>query len=159
MIRDRTPGFSFIELLATMAIISVLLLIAVPSAKLVTQRHREAELRVALADIRNAIDRYKQSVDSGEIPRNVGESGYPPDLESLVDGVVDASSIDGRKIYYLRRLPPDPLYSGKSASAAETWGLRSYRSPPDEPVPGDDVFDVYSMSPGVGLNGVAYRDW
>lgn len=142
-----------------MAIISVLLLIVVPSAKMVSQRHREAELRTALADIRGAIDRYKQSVDAGEISRALGESGYPPDLESLVDGVVDARSFDGRKIYYLRRLPPDPLYSGTSASAAETWGLRSYQSPPDEPAAGDDVFDVYSMSPGVGLNGVVYREW
>lgn len=159
MTPGRTPGFSFIELLATLAIISILLLIVVPSAKMATQRHKEAELRVALVDIRNAIDRYKQSVDAGEIPRDIGESGYPPDLESLVDGVADASSIDGRKIYYLRRLPRDPLYSGNSASPAQTWGLRSYRSPPDDPVAGDDVFDVYSLSPGVGLNGVAYRDW
>lgn len=156
----RTPsGFSFIELLASLAIMAVLLLVAVPSARLVTQRHREAELRSALATIREGIDRYKKAVEQGKIPVKVGESGFPPDLSVLTEGVEDVSTPDRRKIYFLRRLPADPLYAGDARDPADTWGLRSYESPPDEPSAGDDVFDVYSLAPGVGLNGVRYRDW
>ena len=89
----------------------------------------------------------------------VGETGYPPDLYALVDGVEDARDPGRSMIYFLRRVPRDPYFPDPSAPAEETWGLRSYASPPDAPRPGDDVFDVYSLSSRVGLNGVPYRDW
>lgn len=155
----RRHGFSFIELLATLAIMSVLLLVAIPSARLVTQRHREAELRTALATIRDGIDHYRKAVEQGRIQARLGQSGYPPDLAALTEGVEDVSTPDRRKIYFLRRLPADPMFVGEAGDAAETWGLRSYASPPDAPAAGDDVFDVYSTSPGIGLNGVPYKDW
>lgn len=158
MSHARARGFSFIELMASLAIMAVLLLVAVPSAQLAMQRHREAELRTALAQIRTAIDRYKKASEQGRIPLETGASGYPPDLASLVEGVEDASSPERRMMYFLRRLPADPFYTGR-ADAAESWGLRSYASPPDDPSEGDDVFDVYSRSTGTGLNGVPYRDW
>lgn len=159
MNRSRPLGFSFIELMATLAIMAALLLIAVPSAKLVAQRHREAELRSALATIRGAIDQYKKAVDLGRIPAKSGESGYPPDLSVLAAGIDDASSPGREKIYFLRRLPADPLRAGTKAAPEDSWGLRSYASPPDEPSAGDDVFDVYSTASGSGLNGIAYKDW
>jgi general secretion pathway protein G len=154
----RARGFSFIELMASLAIMAVLLLVAVPSAQLAMQRHREAELRTALAQIRTAIDHYKKASEQGRIPLESGASGYPPDLATLVEGVEDASSPERRMMYFLRRLPADPFYSGR-ADAEESWGLRSYASPPDDPSEGDDVFDVYSRAEGIGLNGVPYRDW
>lgn len=158
MIR-RASGFSFVELIASLAIIALLLLIAVPVAKTAIQRKQESELRTALHDVRNAIDQYKRAADLGRIELKVGESGYPPSLAALTEGIVDVSSPSGEKLYFLRRVPRDPVYPGRAADAAETWGLRSYASPPDDPQPGDDVFDVYSLSDGTGLNGVAYRDW
>lgn len=152
-------GFSFIELLASLAIMAVLLLIAVPSAQVAVQRHREMELRIALAQIRSAIDQYKKAAEQGKILVKNDESGYPPNLSVLTEGVEDVSSPTHRKMYFLRRLPRDPFYSGESRVSEETWGLRSYQSPPDDPSEGDDVFDVLSTSMGTGLNGIPYRDW
>jgi general secretion pathway protein G len=152
-------GFTFIELMASLAIMSVLLLIAVPAAQLAVQRHREAELRSALGQIRGAIDRYKKASEQGRIPLESGASGYPPDLAALVEGVEDASSPERAHLYFLRRLPRDPFYAGQATAPEDTWGLRSYESPPDAPSEGEDVFDVYSLAPGTGLNGVPYRDW
>jgi general secretion pathway protein G len=159
MTRPMARGFSFIELMASLAIMAVLLLIAVPTAQLAVQRHREAELRNALGQIRGAIDRYKKASEQGRILVKAGESGYPPDLITLVEGVEDASSPDRNHLYFLRRLPRDPFYAGQASGPEDTWGLRSYESPPDAPSEGDDVFDVYSVSSAVGLNGIPYRDW
>lgn len=159
MSRQRTPGFSFIELMASLAIMAVLLLVAVPAARMATQRYREAELRTALAQIRGAIDRYKRAAEQGRVEVESGASGYPPDLTVLVEGVEDVSTPERRRLYFLRRLPRDPFYAGGDAPPEDTWGLRSYESPPDDPAPGDDVFDVHTLSDGVGLNGVAYKDW
>lgn len=159
MIRPRSRGFSFIELMASLAIMATLLLIAVPSARIAVQRHQEMELRSALAQIRGAIDRYKSAAEQGRILVESGGSGYPPDLQALTDGVEDVSAPARTKIYFLRRIPADPFSENPSSAPENTWGLRSYDSPPDDPVAGEDVFDVYSTSAGVGLNGVAYRDW
>ena len=156
---SQLRGFSFLELLSTLAIMAILLLVAVPSARLVTQRHREAELRTSLATIRDGIDRYRKAVEQGRVQVSLGSSGYPPDLAVLTEGVEDVSTPDRRKIYFLRRIPADPLYVGKTQQAADTWGLRSYESPPDAPAAGNDVFDVYSTAEGIGLNDVPYRDW
>ncbi|HJV96084.1 MAG TPA: hypothetical protein VJ608_08610, partial [Albitalea sp.] len=113
----------------------------------------------SLREIRAALDNYKRLVDVGRIQRSADGSGYPPRLEALADGVPDATSPQGTKLYLLRRLPRDPFAPDDIAAPADTWGRRSYASPPDNPKPGKDVYDVYSMSPGVGLNGIAYRNW
>jgi general secretion pathway protein G len=156
----RTHGFTIIELVITVAIISLLATAAIPSAQLVYQREREVELRAALRTLRGALDAYKQASDSGRIKKAIDKSGFPPDLQSLVDGVDDASSAkEGVKIYFLRRLPRDPFWPDARTPAADTWALRAYASPPDDPQPGDDVYDVHSRSSRTGLNGVPYRDW
>jgi general secretion pathway protein G len=143
----------------TVAIVAVLALGLLPLTQLAAQRAKETELRAALRDIRSAIDAYKEASDTRRIARKADQSGYPPSLQALVEGVEDVRSADGRMIYFMRRIPRDPFFSDATVAAAETWGLRSYESPPDEPEPGDDVFDIYSLSSAVGLNGVPYRQW
>jgi general secretion pathway protein G len=123
------------------------------------QREKESELRAALRDIRGAIDAYKAAAEQGAIMVPADASGYPPDLKVLYEGVEDARSPDKKLIYFMRKLPRDPFFPDGTASAEETWGLRSYASPPEAPQPGDDVFDVYSLAKGKGLNGVPYHDW
>jgi len=153
-------GFTIIELVITVGIVALLATAVVPSAQLVYQREREIELRGALRTIRGALDAYKYASDTGRIKKKVDQSGYPPDLQSLIDGVDDASTAkEGVKIYFLRRLPRDPFCPDATTPAADTWGLRSYASPHDDPQPGDDVYDVHSLSTRTGLNGVPYRDW
>ncbi len=156
----RVRGFTLVELVITVAIVSLLATAVVPSAQLLYQRQRESELRDALRTLRTAIDAYKHAADTGRIKKDLDKTGYPPDLRSLVDGVDDAGSAkEGVKIYFLRRLPRDPFWPEATTPAAETWALRSYASPPDDPQPGDDVYDVHSRSSRTGLNGVPYRDW
>jgi general secretion pathway protein G len=152
-------GFTLIELLVTVAIVALLASIAVPLAQVSVKRSHEQELRVALREIRGALDAYRQAVQDGRI-LNQQESGYPPSLQVLVEGMPDAGSPDRkRRIYFLRRIPRDPFASDANLSDAETWGMRSYASPPNDPQEGDDVFDVYSKAAGLGLSGIAYRDW
>ena len=158
--RGRGGGFTLIELVITVGIVSLLAAAAVPSAQLAYQRERERDLRAALRTIRGALDAYKRASDTGHVKRDVAQSGYPPDLQTLVDGVDDAGNPKpGVKIYFLRSLPRDPFWPDATAPAAETWALRSYASPQDDPQPGDDVYDVHSRSPRTGLNGVPYHDW
>ncbi|MDT3672251.1 MAG: type II secretion system protein [Aromatoleum sp.] len=152
-------GFTLIELVVTVAIVGILAAGALPLAELTAQRSRESDLRVALRQIRAGIDAYKTAYDAKRIEQKVGLTGYPPYLDSLVDGVPDVTDPAGSKIYFLRRVPRDPFHPDPRVPAEETWGKRSYASPPDEPSEGKDVFDVYSLSPRVGLNGVPYREW
>ena len=152
-------GFTLIELMVTVAIVALLAGIGLPLAELTVRRHREQALHAALREIRTALDAYKLAVDQGRIRKSADQSGYPDSLDALVLGVEDARSPERKKIYFLRRLPRDPLFPEAEARAADTWGKRSYASPPDAPTEGADVYDVYSLAPGVGLNGVAYRDW
>jgi len=153
-------GFTLIELVITVAIVSLLASVVLPMAELVMQRSKEHELRLALRQIRSALDAYRQAVDEGRVPHSISQSGYPPSLKVLVDGVPDASSPDGkRRIYFLRRIPRDPTFNDPSKSDGETWGIRSYASSFDAPEEGEDVFDVYTLSSGVGLNGISYRNW
>ena len=154
----RRAGFTLIELVITVAIVGVLALLTAPLLEMTAQRHKEAELHLALRQIREAIDAYHQAVLDKKIASPLDASGYPPKLESLVAGVPDITKPDRPMIYFLRKLPRDPMNPDTTLSPAETWGKRSYASPPEAPSPGDDVFDVYSLSDAVGLNGVPYRE-
>jgi general secretion pathway protein G len=155
----RRNGFTLIEVVITVAIVSLLATAIFPLAELAVQRNREEQLRDSLRVLRTAIDEYKFAAEQGRIELELGASGYPTSLESLVDGVPDASNVDQRLMYFLRRIPRDPLYPDKSVDPQETWGLRSYESSRDDPQPGDDVFDIYSLSRREGLNGIAYSNW
>jgi len=138
----------------------VLLFIVVPLAELSVQRQKEQELRVALREVRTALDAYKEASDMGSIEHEAGASGYPPSLAVLVDGVKDAKDAKGRLLMYLRRVPRDPFFTGDASTlAADTWNVRAYGVPLDGGSGGDDVFDVTSKSDGVGLNGIPYKDW
>jgi len=152
-------GFTLIELAVTVAIIGLLAGIAVPTADLVSQRNKEHDLRLSLREIRKSIDAYKQAYDDGRMTKTVGETGYPPSLRILVEGVPDAKSPAKAKMYFLRRIPRDPMSIDTESAPEQTWGLRSYESAPDSPSEGKDVFDVYSKSTGKALNGVPYREW
>jgi general secretion pathway protein G len=157
--RRRPRGFTLIELVITVAIIGLLASAALPLASMTIKREKEGELRSALREIRTAIDAYKDAATHGRVQVAADASGYPPDLKSLYAGVEDISSPDKRLLYFMRRLPRDPFFPDGTASAEESWGLRSYASPPDAPQPGDDVYDVHSLSTDKGLNGVPYHDW
>ena len=157
--RRRQPGFTFIELLLTLALLGVLASVALPLAQLAHQRRQEQALAEALRDIRQALDAYRRAVEQGRIAIKPGDSGFPPSLKALEEGVADERRPDHRRIYWLRRVPRDPRAADSSRAAADTWGLRSHESPPDEPREGADVFDVYSRAAGTGLNGIPYRRW
>jgi len=152
-------GFTLIELLITVAIVAILASVALPLAELNVKRARENDLRAALREIRGALDAYKQAGDEGRLLKKADESGYPPNLEVLVEGIEDARSPKKVKHYFLRRLPRDPLHTNPQTPAAQTWGWRAYDSPPDAPHQGRDVYDVYSLSNAEGMNGIPYREW
>lgn len=151
-------GFTFVELIIVTSILMVLAMVAMPLAQVTAQRQREAELRRALRDMREAIDRFKDAVDAGAIPQTElkpSNEGYPPDLETLVEGVEVAGDATGRKLRFgLRRIPIDPMTNSTE------WGLRSYQDKPDSTSWGrQNVFDVYSRSDATALNGTTYKDW
>ncbi|MGQ0651770.1 MAG: type II secretion system protein [Betaproteobacteria bacterium] len=147
----KTRGFTLIELMITVAIVALLASIALPMAELAVQRGKEQDLRRGLREIREAIDAYKRAADEGTIEKAANATGYPPTLAVLVEGVADKKN-QGQKVYFLRRLPEDPV-------AKKAWGLRSYASSAADPSPGADVYDVFTASEDKGLNGVAYKEW
>ena len=150
-------GFTFIELLVVSALLLVLASAAMPLAKVTMQRQREAELRRYLREMRTAIDKFKDAVDTGQIGSTdirAGSEGYPPDLETLVEGVSVAGDASGRKLKFLRRIPIDPMTSSTE------WGLRSYQDRPDSTsFGGQNVYDVYTKSTATALDGTKYKDW
>jgi general secretion pathway protein G len=152
-----TAGFTFVELVVVSAMLLILASAVLPLAKVTIQRAREVELRRNLREIRTAIDKYKDAVDSGLIggtDLRAGSEGYPPDLETLVDGVSVVNDASGRKLKFLRRIPIDPM--GKTPD----WGLRSYQDKPDATTwGGQNVFDVYTKSDATALDGTKYKDW
>ena len=159
----RPRGFTLIEMLVTVTIVALMSTIAFPMLELAERRSNERELREALRQIRTALDNYKQAVDEGRIVEETKGTGYPPSLDILVEGVVDAKSPSkDKKLFFLRRIPRDPLNQAMASGAesgAPTWGLRSYASAATAPQPGADVFDVYSLSAALGLNGTPYKEW
>jgi general secretion pathway protein G len=158
--RLRVGGFTIIELVVTLAILGVLASAALPLAELAVKRNKENELRHALRELRGGIDEYKKATTDGRVAKAADATGYPPSLDVLVAGADNKKDPGNKKIYFLRRIPRDPFYvEAEAANAAETWGKRAYESPPDNPRPGKDVFDVYSLSDAVGINGVPYKEW
>ena len=151
------PGYSFVELLVVSVILLILASAVLPLSRVTIQRQREAEFRRALREIRTAIDDHKDSVDLGLIGgANVqaGSEGYPPDLETLVEGLEVLNDATGRKIRFLRRIPFDPM------TKSTEWGLRSYQDDPDSTSwGGDNVYDVYTTSRGSALDGTDYSEW
>lgn len=156
----KSSGFTLIEMVVTVAIVGLLSTMVLPMAELAVQRSKEQDLHRALREIRTALDAYKQAVDDGRVVQSVEKTGYPPSLETLVEGVPDAGDPNGNAvIHFLRRIPRDPMFADPAVPDAGTWGKRSYASSYDAPQEGSDVFDVYSQSEGIGLNGIAYRNW
>ena len=152
-------GFSLIELLAAAAILGLLATVAVPFVETAIKRQKEQALRIALRDIRQGIDAYKQAVVDKKIElSDVDASGYPATLTDLVAGAKNKKN-DDKPLYFLRRVPRDPFNTDASTAAVDSWGLRSFASSDKNPAKGKDVFDVYSTSSGTGLNGVPYREW
>lgn len=152
-------GFTLIELLVTLAILSLLATVIVPVAQVQIQRGKEQALRESLREIRAAIDQYKRASDEGRIRKAAGSSGYPATLAVLVEGAEDQRDPKRRKMFFLRRVPRDPFSSNAEADAEATWRKRSYASEASDPQEGDDVYDVRTASPLVGLNGVPLAQW
>lgn len=152
-------GYTLVELLVVLAVTAVLATLAAPMAEVAAQRDKERELKRALWQIRDAIDAYHDARKRGVIRGPASTSEWPPHLDSLAEPWPDARpGHEGEVVRFLRRVPRDP-FADPLVPAARTWGLRSYRSNWSDPQPGDDVYDVYSRSAGVGLNGTALGQW
>jgi len=150
-------GYTFIEVIVVTAILLILASAVMPLAQVTSQRQREAELHRSLRELRTAVDKFKDAVDTGQIAQSElepGNEGYPPDLETLVEGINAANDASGRKLKYLRRIPIDPMTNSMD------WGLRSYQDKPDSTSwGGKNVFDIYTKSTATALDGTKYRDW
>jgi general secretion pathway protein G len=148
---SRQRGVTLLEMIVVITILLILMGAAVPVAKVSVRRQREIELRRALWEMRSAVDRYKDAADKNAFRTKLGSEGYPPDLDTLVNGEEIAG---GKKLRFLRRIPMDPMTGNTD------WGLRSMQDDPQsDSWGGQNVFDVYSKSTGTGLNGTKYKDW
>jgi general secretion pathway protein G len=146
----KSRGFTLVELIVATTLLLILTSLALPLARVVIKRERERDLRRALWSMRDAIDRYKDAADQGKFQIKVGSEGYPPDLQTLVDGV----DVGGKKLKFLRRIPIDPMTGNTE------WGLRSMQDDPDsDSWGGDNVFDVFTKSQGTALDDTHYKDW
>lgn len=155
--RQCERGFTFLELVIVTAILMILASTIMPLTQVTAQRQREVELRRSLREMRTAIDKFKDAVDNGLIPTTElepGSEGYPPDLETLVNGVSAANDASGRKLKFLRKIPIDPMTKGTE------WGKRAYQDRPDsQSWGGKNIYDVYTTYGGTALDGTKYRDW
>ena len=155
--RSLEPGYTFVELLVVSTIVLILASAVMPLAKVTATRTREAELRRDLREMRTAIDKFKDAADLQQISPidlKVGNENYPPDLDTLVEGIAANNDASGRKIKFLRKIPIDPM------THSADWGLRSYQDAVDAKTwGGDNVFDVYTTFDGTALDGSKYRDW
>jgi|ERR1043165_3262403 len=149
--QKNARGFTLMELIVATAILVILTSLAIPMARIGIKRERERELRHDLWQMRDAIDRYKDAADRGAFQIKVGSEGYPPDLDTLVNGV----DVGGKKVRFLRRIPIDPMTGNTE------WGTRSMQDDPDSDSSsgGDNVFDVFSKSTGTALDGTEYKSW
>ena len=154
MPRSRSQaGFTIVEMVIVVAILAILASAAIPLATTTRKRSKEADLRASLREMRYAIDEYKRYSDAGLIPVDLGAEGYPSELEDLVEGVEVVGQVD-QQVRFLRRIPVDPM------TGEAEWGMRSFQDAPDSPSwGGENVYDVYSLSEGIGLNGVPYSEW
>jgi general secretion pathway protein G len=153
-------GFTLIEMIVTLALLGTLAAAAAPLVRHYHQQQQEAELRESLRSLRLAIDAYHQASRDGRIEKKARESGYPPTLKHLIEGVTDTANPNGGLIYFLRRIPRDPMCDCAGRRDEETWRLRSSSQPPgDFSGGGKDVFDISSSSTARGLNGVPYAQW
>jgi len=154
--RRGEAGVTYLEMIATAAIVMILASAILPLARVTRQRGREIELHRSLRELRRAVDEYKDAVDKGKIGGTdvkLGSEGYPPDLETLVEGVNQVGTA-GKKLRFLRRVPFDPV------THSQEWGLRCYQDKPDSTSwCGQNVYDVYTTNDGKGLDGTKYRDW
>jgi general secretion pathway protein G len=149
----RRSGYTMVELVLVSTVLVILAAVALPTSKYTVRRAKEMELRSSLREMRNAIDEFKRYSDAGLIAVERGTDGYPGELELLVEGVDLVGQID-KQVRFLRRIPRDPM------TGEYEWGLRSYQDEFDsDSWGGENVFDVYSLSEGVGLNGLPYREW
>jgi len=149
-VNQREAGLTLVELIVTVAILALVAGAAVPIARFQVKRERERELRYDLWQMRDSIDHYKDAADKNAFMTKVDSQGYPPDLQTLVDGV----DVQGKKVRFLRRIPVDPM-TGKA-----DWGMRSMQDDPtSDSFGGQSVFDVYSKSEGTALDGTKYKDW
>jgi general secretion pathway protein G len=147
---SKSRGFTLVELIVATTLLLILTSLALPLARVVIKRERERDLRRALWSMRDAIDRYKDAADQGKFQIKVGSEGYPPDLQTLVDGV----DVGGKKLKFLRRIPIDPMTGNTE------WGMRSMQDDPDsDSWGGDNVFDVFTKSQGTALDDTHYKDW
>jgi general secretion pathway protein G len=148
--RTKQLGFTLVELIVATTILLILSGLIVPVARVQIKREKEHRLRAALWEMRDAIDRYKDAADKNAFRVKVDSQGYPPDLQTLVDGV----DVGGKKLRFLRHIPIDPMTDGTE------WGLRSMQDDPtSDSWNGDNVFDVYTKSQGTALDGTKYKDW
>src|SRR5215831_17151235 len=153
--RDSQDGMTLLELIIACAILLILSSAALPTIRMTIVRERENELHRDLREMRNAIDHYKDMADRNQIRVEAGSEGYPPDLETLVKGAsVGGGGASGHNVRFLRRIPVDPM------TGRREWGLRSVQDDPDSTGQGsNNVFDVYSKSPAIALDGTKYSDW
>jgi len=167
MTSRRIGGFTLIELLITLALVGLLAMVSLPLYEVTSTRIKEEQLRKALRDIRSGLDAYKAAVDTGVLPREAGQSGYPPSLDKLIEPLDMANqSASGfgasdkpQRLVIMRQLPRDPFFADPTVPAAQTWRTRGYGSRSDDPQPGEDVYDVSSMSTRTGLDGIPYSAW
>ena len=163
--RSKSSGFTFIELVITLALIGLLSMFALPLYEMTATRMKESELRQALRTIRTGIDAYKAATDAGTLARETGASGYPPTLETLTESleVLGKRDLTGtpstQRMVILRSLPRDPFNTDPDTPPEMTWNIRAYASRPDDPQPGDDVFDITSKSGRTALDGTEYSSW